>query len=166
MTASVSIAAGLDGTMLRNARFLAEPRKRVVLAEECDDRAAFTGFADDRGRDARDTFGDTKALVAQFRGLFGGRAHLGVVRPLEDIDVVVTAEVTADAVVRALMAGAAVGAERPVVLDIGTGTGALALDALKLIAVATRPGTSCACPPVTVSCTANASSSPVVCART
>lgn len=37
-----------------------------------------------------------------------GRAHLGVVRPLEDIDVVVTAGATADAVARIRAAGVAV----------------------------------------------------------
>src|SRR4051812_26095974 len=74
----MSMAAGLDGTMLGNTRFLAETRKGVVLAEERDDRAAFARFADDGRRNARDTLSDAKALVAQFRGMLGRRAHFGI----------------------------------------------------------------------------------------
>ncbi len=46
-----------------------------------------------------------------------GRTHLGVVRPLEDIDVVVTAEVTADAVDPVRAAGV-----RVIVADEDDGT--------------------------------------------
>ena len=72
------MAVALDFLVLGGAGFLREAGQGVVFAEEGDDRAAFAGLADHRGRDARDVFGDPEALVLQLGDMLGDRALLGV----------------------------------------------------------------------------------------
>ena len=74
----MAVATGLDRPVLGNAGFLAEARQRVIFAEEGDDRSALAGFADHRGRNARDILRDAEALVLQFRGMFRDRPALGI----------------------------------------------------------------------------------------
>ncbi len=69
------VPAGFDGTMLRNAGFLAQAWESIVLAQESDHRAAFACFADDGGWDAGNTLGEAegfcrKHFVSEFQILF------------------------------------------------------------------------------------------------
>ena len=74
----MAMPSGLDRTMLRNARLLAQARQRVVFAHEGDDRTALAPFAHHGGRNARDLLGDAETLVAQLSEMLGGGTRLGV----------------------------------------------------------------------------------------
>src|SRR3954449_2448912 len=78
VTAAMAVAAGLDRTMLRDARLLAEARQRVIFPHEGNDRSALAPFAHHRGRNARDLLGDAKALMTQLGKMLGGGPRLGV----------------------------------------------------------------------------------------
>src|SRR3954465_10047516 len=93
VTAAMTVAAGLDRTMLpdarlpaaapqrsvpRAARLLAEARQRVIFPHEGNDRSALAPFAHHRGRNARDLLGDAKALMTQLGKMLGGGPRLGV----------------------------------------------------------------------------------------
>ena len=74
----MAVAAGLDLAMLGDAGFLAEARQGVIFAKEGNDRAAFAGLADHRGRDIGDVLGNPEALVLELGDMLGDRALLGV----------------------------------------------------------------------------------------
>src|SRR3954447_5516947 len=73
----MAVATGLDRTMLRDARLLAEARQRVIFPHEGDDRSALAPFAHHRGRDARDVLSDEKTLMTQLGEVFCGGPRLG-----------------------------------------------------------------------------------------
>src|SRR5262249_27498500 len=94
VTAAMAMAAGLDRTMLGNARLLAEARKRVIFAEEGDDRTALAPLAHQRGRNISDILGDAKTLMAQLGEMLGGGARLGVAHLRRSPDLVAQVDET------------------------------------------------------------------------
>jgi hypothetical protein len=71
VAAAMTVAARLQLRRVVDAGHLAQPRKRVVFAEDGDDRAAFARLSHHGGGNARDAFGHAEPLVAQHRRVFG-----------------------------------------------------------------------------------------------
>jgi hypothetical protein len=74
----MSVAAFSDRLRLGEIRLLAQSRQGVVFAEHRDHRPAFTGLADDGGRDAGDILGDAEALLLEHGAMLGGRFELAI----------------------------------------------------------------------------------------
>ena len=62
-----------DLTPLRNARLLAQPRERVELTQNCDDRTTLSGLAHHGRRQAAAIGRDAKALGLKHPLVFGDR---------------------------------------------------------------------------------------------
>ena len=78
VAASVPVAAGYGFLRLGDASDLREPRERIVFAEDGDHRAAVTGLAHDRRRDAGEVLRDAEAFLFQHRPVLGHRAEFAV----------------------------------------------------------------------------------------
>ena len=74
----MTVGAGLDRLLLRKVGDLAQIGKRIVFAQEGDDRAAIPPFADDGGRDAGDILGDAETVVQKFGRVRGDRTRLAI----------------------------------------------------------------------------------------
>src|SRR5262249_8377486 len=58
----------------------AQPRQRIIFAEERDHRTALARVTDDSGRDARDVLGDAESLARELSRMLGAGALLGIAR--------------------------------------------------------------------------------------
>ncbi len=88
----MAVAALRERPPLGNAGLLAEAGKRIIFAENRDDRTAFASLADHRGRQAGDSSGRLEALTLQHGGMGSRRAAFLIIQlgrapdPIAELD--------------------------------------------------------------------------------